>query len=124
MTLPTQEDAYAAVAITRVGRGDPAHRNERRRIALGAYRAVLQDRAGQFDQLAGLALGMPSLYRQSHLAPSGLRARHFRRLISCDVSIDISRSATIHLSLAFSTSNSRKRFTSAGCSNPNRRRHT
>src|ERR1039457_781232 len=124
MTLPAQKDVHAAITVARIRGRDPSHRIERRRIALGTHRTVFQYRTGQFDQLAGLALGMPTLHRQSHLVPADLRAHHFRRLISFSVSIDNSRSATMRLSLTFSISNSRNRFTSAGCSVPNRRRHT
>ena len=45
------------------------HGVKRRRVALGTHRAIVQDRTGQCHQLAGLALGMPALHRQSHLVP-------------------------------------------------------
>jgi glycine/D-amino acid oxidase-like deaminating enzyme len=70
------------------------HDAERRRVTFGTQGTVFQDRAGQFDQLASLALGTPTLHRQSHLVPSGLRVHHFRRLISLSVSVAISLSAT------------------------------
>jgi hypothetical protein len=68
--------------------------------------------------------GMPTLHRQSHPVPLGLQAHHFRQLISLNVSIAISLSATMRLSLAYSVFSSRNRFTTVGSSFPNRRRQT
>jgi hypothetical protein len=80
MSFAAQKDAHAPIPVARIRRGDPPHRIERRRVALGTQQTVLQDRAGQFDQLASLALGMPS-FRQSHLVPSGFLCKPV--LFSC-----------------------------------------
>src|SRR5689334_10921776 len=119
MALSFQEDTNAPIAIPWVLQREPLHRCNRRRITFCANRAICQHGAGNADQLASLALGMPAHPREGNLLAPGVRAHHFRRLISFRVSIAISRSASMRLSLAFSDSKARKRLTSAGSSAPN-----
>src|SRR5690606_36728097 len=110
-------DAPIAVAGILLRRA--AHRFEHGRIAQRQPPFVAQSRACNADQLAGAALREPSFDGEGNLFAPGLRAHHFRRLISLSVSIAISRSASMRLSLAFSVSSWRSRLTSAGSNAPN-----
>src|SRR5690349_6756352 len=99
MTFSFQEDANPPIAVARILQRQALHGGKHRCTALGANRAIGEGGAGGANQLASLALRMPSHHREGNLLAPGRRAHHFRRLISLSVSIAISRSASMRLSL-------------------------
>src|SRR3954468_22019540 len=123
VTVSPQEDADAAVTVSRVLRGELAHPRPDWRVLLRQPRLVAQRRAGHLDQRARPPARQAALPRVLDLLPSTARAHHFFAAISFITSISRSRSATMRLSRPFSASRAFSRFASVTSIAPKRFRH-
>ena len=121
--LAPEEHLNTSIAVPWILQRERPHRTDDWRVLDGPHRLIPQRRARHPQQRAGASTRQAPLYRVADLPPTDRRAYQCFLPISFMTSISRSRSATSFFRRPFSCSSCRSRFTSAGSSCPNCRRH-